>query len=116
MKHVVCRQSELGPGESRTVMNGRVPVVVVCGSENRYYAIRGICPHQGAMLAKGHLTSLTVSEKPGVYELAQDREVLRCPWHSFDYDVATGRCVSDSRLRVKTYPVYVEDGDIVVDL
>lgn len=116
MKHVVCKQSELGPGQMRTVTKGKAPVVVVCSEDNEYYAVRGICPHQGAMLDKGHLTSLTVSEGPGHYEVEKGGEILRCPWHSFDYDVTTGECVSDKSLRIKTYPAYVEEGDIVVDL
>lgn len=116
MKQVICKQSELGPGQMRTVAKGKAPVIVVCSDTNEYYAVRGICPHQGALLDKGHLTSLTISDEPGLYGVAKDRGILRCPWHSFDYDVTTGRCVSDSRLRIKTYPVYVEGGDIVVDL
>lgn len=115
-KKVVCRAKELAPGQMRTLRNGGVPIVVVCSAVGEYHAVRGICPHQGALLGRGHLWSLTVSEEPGVYGLAEKAEILRCPWHSFDYDVKTGRCVSDPRLRVRTYPVSVEDGHIVVDL
>lgn len=115
-KQVVCREEELAPGKMKTLRNGGVPIVVVCSAVGEYHAVRGICPHQGALLGRGHLWSLTVSEEPGVYGLAEKAEILRCPWHSFDYDVKTGRCVSDPRLRVRTYPVSVEDGHIVVDL
>lgn len=116
MRQVVCKQGELGPGQMRTVMKGKAPIVVVCSGSERYYAVRGVCPHQGARLAHGQLTSLTISDEPGVYGMARDREILRCPWHSFDYDVVSGSCISDPGLRIKTYPVYVEDGEIVVDL
>lgn len=115
-KHVVCREGELAPGQMRTLRDAEAPVVVVCSAAGEYHAVRGICPHQGALLGRGHLWSLTLSEEPGVYGLAEKAEILRCPWHSFDYDVKTGRCVSDPRLRVRTYPVSVEDGHIVVDL
>lgn len=115
MKQVVCREDELGPGQMQTVMKGRVPVVVVCSASGEYYAVRGMCPHQGGMLGDGQLTSLTVSDKPGAYGLEKHGEVLRCPWHSFDYDVTTGQCVGDPRLRVKTYSTFVEDGWIGVD-
>ncbi len=116
MKQVVCRQGELGPGQMRIITKGRVPVVVICNAKDEYYAIRGVCPHQGGMLGAGHLTSLTVSDEPGKYELTKHGEVLRCPWHSFDFDVTTGQCVSDPRLRIKTYPVRIEDGHVVVDV
>ncbi|MDQ3862690.1 MAG: Rieske (2Fe-2S) protein [Actinomycetota bacterium] len=116
MKRVVCRHEELGPGQMRVVWKGRAPVVVVCSESNDYYAVRGICPHQGGMLGAGQLTSLTASDEPGMYGLVKHGEVLRCPWHSFDYDVKTGRCISDARLRVRTYPVEVEGDHLVVDL
>lgn len=116
MKQAVCRKEELGPGQMRTVMRDRVPVVVLCTDEGRYYALRGICPHQGAELGKGHLVSPTTADEPGVYAVVQDKKILRCPWHSFDYDTVTGQCLSDSKLRVKTYPVHVENGHIVIDL
>lgn len=103
-------------GEMRTIAKGATPVVVIRTEEGEYYAVRGICPHQGASLAKGRLWPLTSSEGPGTYELSRGAEILRCPWHAFEYDVTTGRCVGDPSLRVRTYPVYIEDGQVVVDL
>jgi len=34
-------------------------------------------------------------------------EVLRCPWHQWTFDIATGQCLVDETLRVATYPVRV---------
>jgi nitrite reductase (NADH) small subunit len=116
MKQVVCRREELGPGQMLVVSKGRAPVVVICSESNDYYAVRGICPHQGGLLGAGQLTSLTAPGDPGVYELEKHGEVLRCPWHSFDYDVKTGLCVSDPSLRIRTYPVYLEGDHLVIDL
>jgi nitrite reductase (NADH) small subunit len=116
VKRVVCGSEDLGRGQMLVAWIVRVPVVVVCTGSNDYYAVRGICPHQGAMLGAGQLTSLTASDEPGTYELVEHGELLRCPWHSFDYDVKTGRCVSDPRLRVKTYPVTVEGDHLVIDM
>lgn len=115
MKRIVCRQDELDPGQMRVFTEGKAPVVVVCSANNEYFAVRGICPHQGGMLGAGRLTSLTVSDEPGAYGLEKHGEVLQCPWHGFSYNVATGRCLGDPRLRVKTYSVHVEDDHIVVD-
>ncbi len=116
MKRIVCRRDELGPGEMRSVTKGKAPVVVVCNAAGEYYAVRGMCPHQGGMLGAGRLAPLTVSDAPGAYELAEHGGVLQCPWHGFTYDVTNGRCLGDPRLRVKTYPVRVEDEYVVVDL
>ena len=41
---------------------------------------------------------------------------MRCPWHKWDFDIATGRCAVDARLRVRRYPVRVEGEELVVSL
>ena len=42
-------------------------------------------------------------------------EVLRCPWHQWAFDIATGRCLVDSEIRAKTYPVKIKGDDVVVE-
>ena len=42
-------------------------------------------------------------------------EVLRCPWHQWAFDIATGRCLADSEIRAKTYPVKIKGDDVVVE-
>ena len=116
MALVVCRVDELPKGEMRTVMHGDTPVVVAHTDAGEYYALRGYCAHQGAMLGGGRLTWLTSSSEDGGYELSRGAEILRCPWHSFEYDVVTGRCLTDPRLRLRTYPVGVEGDNVVLDV
>ena len=43
----------------------------------------------------------------------REGEIIRCPWHLWEFEIATGRCLVDPR-RVKTYPVAIEDGQVVV--
>ncbi len=116
MKHHVAREEDFGPGEVRTVRGASQPVVVICTDKGEFRAVRALCPHQGAELAAGQVTNLTVSDDPGKYFIDPDATVLRCPWHSFDFDVDSGRCASDGKLRVRTYPVSVEDGDVLVEI
>jgi 3-phenylpropionate/trans-cinnamate dioxygenase ferredoxin subunit len=80
-------------------------------------AVRGICAHQGGLLGEGVLSWLVSSGgEPGTYALSRRAEILRCPWHSYEYDIATGRCLTDPKLRLRTYPVRVEGSDIVIDV
>jgi len=38
-----------------------------------------------------------------------------CPWHGYEYDMKTGECVSDRRLKLRRYKVVEkEDGVYVV--
>ena len=53
------------------------------------------------------------SYAPGL-EIVRDGEIIRCPWHLWEFDIATGECLVDPQMRVKTYPVAIEDGVVVV--
>jgi nitrite reductase/ring-hydroxylating ferredoxin subunit len=37
-----------------------------------------------------------------------------CPWHGWEYDLATGRCHADRRFGLRPYPVDVRDGLVYV--
>jgi 3-phenylpropionate/trans-cinnamate dioxygenase ferredoxin subunit len=49
------------------------------------------------------------SSGPGDYGWARAGEILRCPWHAWEFDIKTGKAVVDpQKVRVKTYEVSVE--------
>jgi nitrite reductase/ring-hydroxylating ferredoxin subunit len=76
--------------------------------------LRNSCPHQGAPLCRGAITGMTVPGKPGEYVWAREGEILRCPWHGWEFDVTSGRSVCNPhRTRVKTYEVTVEEDESV---
>lgn len=112
-RHVVAGTSELPPGGRKivTVLNREIGVFNVRG---KLYALRNVCPHRSAPLCLGRLRPLVVST--GVYGVAHEREgeILKCPWHSYEFDLRTGRALFDPRLRVKTYSVQQEGDEIVI--
>ncbi len=107
-KHVVCRTDELPPGERKIVeVAGRSIGVFNIGGT--YYALRNLCPHKGAELCRGRLTGLMLGENPQELRYERVGEVLRCPWHGWEFDVKTGKMVIQPGMRVKTYDVSVEE-------
>ena len=46
----------------------------------------------------------------GVSFQVREGEILTCPWHGLEFDLTTGRCLANPRVRVRQYPVAVEDG------
>ena len=42
--------------------------------------------------------------------------LVRCPWHKWDFDIATGRCLVHPRIRVRRYDVMVQDQTITISL
>ncbi|MBT8491698.1 MAG: Rieske (2Fe-2S) protein [Deltaproteobacteria bacterium] len=76
-----------------------VPVLVVRrGSEWR--ATSGICPHEVVHLRKGSLDGNTVI----------------CPGHGYRFDLDSGACTPDRRLRLPVYQATVEDGEVWIEL
>ncbi len=118
-KHVVGLASEIPPGERRIVeVEGRS--IGVFNVNGTYYALRNTCPHQAAPLCRGTVTGTTLPSKPGEYIWAREGEIVRCPWHGWEFDITSGRSIfNPHRLRVKTYKVTVEatlpDGDPSVE-
>src|SRR5262249_29745248 len=92
----------------------RAMVVFNVGGE--FFALNNRCPHRGGSLAHGILTGLVESSEPGEYRYSRRGEIIRCPWHSWEFDVRTGRSWCDpQRLRVKNYAVAVEPGRTLVE-
>lgn len=116
--HFVGRLGDLPEGALVPAVAGRARVVLIRQGET-VEAVSARCPHQGADLSNGVLTGYVDGSEPGCLTLDRDRLVLRCPWHGFEYDVATGEPLAASpeyrRLRLRRYPVEIDDDDVRVD-
>ena len=110
-RFVVCAADELPPGARRIVKVGSRSIGVF-NVGGRYYALRNVCPHQGAPLCEGPLTGTTLPGPPGTFRYGREGEILRCPWHGWEFDVTSGRSIFNPHaVRVRAYPVAEEDAD-----
>jgi nitrite reductase/ring-hydroxylating ferredoxin subunit len=110
---------ELAVGEKRQVVVDGRTLVVGRISDEEWFAVRDVCPHQGAELSRGKLTGTCLpAGEPGEYVYAREREILRCPWHSWEFDVRTGENVyfPGRRYRVKTYAVSAGADGVFVEV
>jgi 3-phenylpropionate/trans-cinnamate dioxygenase ferredoxin subunit len=114
-RHVVARASEIPPGARKLVqLNGRG--VVVFNIKGEFFALSDQCPHKGASLSGGKLTGLVESDGPGDYTYTRAGEIVRCPWHGWEFDIRTGRSYCDPRrMRLMQFNVTVEPGAKVVE-
>ena len=115
-RHVVCAADALPPGARTTVSVGGRSIVVF-NVDGTLYGVRNVCPHQGAPMCEGTLGGTMLDSRPQEYVFGLEGRVLRCPWHGWQFDLATGRSMFDpDRLRVKTYEVFVEDDHVFLQL
>ena len=110
-RHVICRVDELPPGQHRIVsVQGRS--IGVYNVNGTFHALLNRCPHRAAPLCQGVVTGLITS--PAVYqrEMIRDGEIVRCPWHGWEFDITDGRSVfNPHRVRARSYEVFVEAED-----
>lgn len=113
-RHVVARASDIPPG-SRKLVHVAGRDIVVFNIDGELFALSDKCPHRGGSLSKGKLTGLVESSAPGSYRYSRPGEIIRCPWHNWEFDVRTGRSWCDpKRLRLVNYAVSVEPGATLV--
>ena len=95
----VASTKDCPPGSAlEVVADGRI--VALFNVEGTFYALDGICPHQGGPLGKGFLSGC----------------IITCPWHGWQFDVRTGQHQINKSLVHPQLPVKVLGGDLLVRL
>lgn len=97
----VCRAAEVAPGETKgfAVPGLDIPVLVA-NVDGEILAASSMCPHEDVSLLGGKRKGLRVI----------------CPGHGYRFDLRTGACSHDPKLRLPCYRVTVVDGDVYADL
>ena len=96
-RHHVARVQDLSPGKGIKVTIGKMHIALF-NYRGRYYAMQNFCPHQNADLADGYL---------------RDGQVF-CPLHNWAFDLASGAYAFNPELKIKTFPVVVEQDSIFI--
>ena len=113
-RHVVAAVDELPPGTRKFLeIDGRP--IAVFNINGEYFGLLNRCPHQGASLCEGPLIGLAQSSTPGEIEYSKLGEIIRCPWHGWEFDIKTGQSYVDpEKTFLRTYPVEAVAGESVV--
>ncbi|MBM85689.1 MAG: 2Fe-2S ferredoxin [Rhodospirillaceae bacterium] len=115
-KYVVASTMDIPPG-ARKLVEVRGRLIVIFNLNGEYFGLLNRCPHQGGSLCDGRLVGLIeAGSEPGEYSYSRAGEVVRCPWHGWEFDIRTGqsRCEPD-RITSTQYQVAVETGEVVTN-
>jgi nitrite reductase/ring-hydroxylating ferredoxin subunit len=114
----VGRVSEFADGTRQIVKVGNTEVGVF-RHEGTFYAYSNYCLHQGGPACEG-LTIAKVEEhlredktSMGLFFSEKDMNFV-CPWHGYEYDMKSGECISDRKLKLKNYQVVTKGDDVYV--
>jgi 3-phenylpropionate/trans-cinnamate dioxygenase ferredoxin subunit len=102
-RHVVANVADVPAGGRLRVMVGKRPLCLF-NIAGEFFALNDRCPHEGASLADGNISGIVESDRPGHYRLCRRGEMIKCPWHGWEFDIRTGQSWSDpDRTRVRAY-------------
>jgi nitrite reductase/ring-hydroxylating ferredoxin subunit len=114
----VAKASEFPEGDRRIVFVGDNEIGVFRHA-GQFYAYSNFCLHQGGPACEG-LTIAKVEERlrpdktsQGLYFSETEMNFV-CPWHGMEYDMKTGECVSDRKMKLKKYQVLQKGDEIYV--
>lgn len=93
--------------------------VFVFERDGRFYAFENVCPHMGGPVGEGILIGKVEAVLGENQELVRERfsteEIhLVCPWHGWEYDIATGECAANRRFRLRKYEAVQRGEDVYV--
>lgn len=111
----VGRASEFPPGAHRLIeVKGHS--LGLFNVNGQFIAALNLCPHELAPVCRGRVGGTTLSSPPGEYRWGREGEILACPWHGWEFDLLSGRALADPRVRLRLYPVMVQDDTLYVTL
>lgn len=95
----IASVSECPPGATiEREAGGRI--VALCHADDGWFALDGVCPHQGGPLGQGSLCG----------------KILTCPWHGWQFDVATGGHRLNRTMFQPRFEVEERGGEVFVRL
>ena len=110
----VAAVSELPVGGRRIIDAGGKSIGVF-NTGSQIVAVLNICPHEFAPVCRGKVGGTTLPSRPGEFHWGRDNEILRCPWHGWEFDLHTGECLTDRR-KLRRFPVTVRGGAVYVEV
>lgn len=87
-----------GEGRCFTVADHRIAIFHL--EDGSFRAVDHGCPHRGGPLSDGIV----------------GRDSVLCPLHGWRMDLRTGAVVGEEEKRVRTYPVRIEQGEILLEV
>jgi nitrite reductase (NADH) small subunit len=83
--------------------------------DGQYYAWRNVCPHAAAPVCAGAVRGTRLPSAVYDYQYGMDNQVLRCPWHGWEFDLKSGRhLAAGSKAKLRGVPLETDDTGVYV--
>jgi nitrite reductase (NADH) small subunit len=103
-RHPVAQAAEIPAGGRKLVSVGQTEIGLF-NVGGVVHAYRNVCPHAGGPVCQGRISGTSLPSKVYEYLYGMEGRILRCPWHGWEFDLATGEHIVDPGTRLKEVPV-----------
>lgn len=112
----VAHVQEFALNKPRSVeIEGRT--ITLVRTEAGIFSFGSSCPHQGAPLCSGSIQGTMLPSDPDEYVYGHDGQVIRCPWHAYEFSLRTGESIAGAvKGRLPVYRVDVRDDVVYASL
>ena len=105
----VGKLNEFKEGDRRIVFLNELEIGVF-RFDGKFYAYSNTCLHQGGPACEGMVIAkvedIIAPDKTYQGQRFEEREQhFVCPWHGYEYDLETGECVPDRKLKLRKFDV-----------
>jgi nitrite reductase/ring-hydroxylating ferredoxin subunit len=94
----MIRSQEIAEGSAK-LLRSKGEEMAIFKSNGQLYGIQNICPHEGGQLCNGWI---------------EGGEVV-CPLHGYKFDLKSGACSTDPKLRVKVFRLVAQDDQFTLE-
>jgi nitrite reductase (NADH) small subunit len=121
MRDVLIGRAEEFSDPGRRLLDIDGVEIGVFHHRGRFTAFENVCPHLGGPACAGKLLpSATEAVRNDLTSagrmFAKEKVNVVCPWHGYEFDIATGRHQINDKIRLRPVVVRVEDGNVYVTL
>jgi len=110
---VIGTTSMMTDGERRLVeFSGQK--IALFNVNGTVFALQNRCPHKGGPLCRGRVRPLVVECGNSSFEYEREGEIVKCPWHQWEFELSTGQAICDPKVRVKTFTVTQQGLELVI--
>ncbi|TLS53310.1 Rieske 2Fe-2S domain-containing protein [Paenibacillus antri] len=113
---VYAADAEAVRREGRSIVAANGMEIGIFYVDGRFYAYRNMCPHAGAPVCVGHVTDTRLPSQVYEYQVGLEGQVLRCPWHGWEFDLKNGRHLADESIRLRSFEVVEEEGRLYLTM
>jgi nitrite reductase/ring-hydroxylating ferredoxin subunit len=120
-KSVIGSEEELFGDTDKIITEVDGLEIAIFKMDDGYYALPNHCVHQNGPCGEGRITgtieaSFDRDNLELTKEYTKEGEIINCPWHSWEYEIKTGDCLSRQGISLPTYDVEINDGNVTVEM